>query len=60
MGHILGGHHHYGNLAEGEGATIMLHSYLPGNRPIFGTVERSVIRAWVVNHFQPWDGSGPD
>lgn len=47
FGHLFAAHHHYGNHAEAELATIMIQGYTPGAQPVFGTLERSVIRGWA-------------
>ena len=52
LGHIFSAHHHYGNHVESgaDGATIMIQGYTPGLRPVFGTVEKSVIRGWAEEY----------
>jgi plastocyanin len=47
FGHLFAAHHHYGNHVESELATIMIQGYTPGAQPVFGTLERSVIRGWA-------------
>lgn len=50
IGHLFSAHHHYGNHVEGPLATIMLQGYTPGAKPVFGTIEKSVIRGWAEEH----------
>ncbi|HWG92481.1 MAG TPA: zinc-dependent metalloprotease family protein [Candidatus Thermoplasmatota archaeon] len=50
LGHIFSAHHHYGNHAESTLATIMIQGYTPGLRPVFGTLEKSVIRGWAEEY----------
>lgn len=46
LGHIFNAHHHYGNPVEGAvGTTIMFQGGEKIN-PVFGTLEKSVIRGW--------------
>lgn len=47
LGHLFSAHHHYGNHAEARLATIMIQGYTPGIQPVFGTLEKSVIRGWA-------------
>lgn len=50
FGHLFSAHHHYGNEVEGPLATIMIQGYTPGAKPVFGTLEKSVIRGWAEEH----------
>lgn len=36
-------------------ATIMIQGYTPGSKPVFGTMEKSVIRGWAENHLGKHD-----
>ena len=36
-------------------ATIMIQGYTPGTKPVFGTLEKSVIRGWAENHLAKHD-----
>lgn len=47
IGHLFSAHHHYGNHLEADLATIMIQGYTPGIQPVFGTLEKSVIRGWA-------------
>lgn len=53
-GHLYSAHHHYGNHVESDLATIMIQGYTAGAQPIFGTVERTVIRGWAEQYLKPW------
>lgn len=70
LGHIFSAHHHYGNHVEGMWspaetpagggpqaglATIMIQGYTPGSKPVFGTMEKSVIRGWAEKHLGQHD-----
>lgn len=47
FGHLFSAHHQYGNPIEGPLATIMLQGYTPGAKPVFGSLEKAVIRGWA-------------
>lgn len=47
LGHLFAAHHHYGNHVESVGATLMVQGYTPGDRPVFSTLTKSVIRGWA-------------
>lgn len=49
LGHLFAAHHHYGNHVETLGATLMIQGYTPGDRPVFSTLTKSVIRGWAEN-----------
>ena len=59
LGHIFSAHHHYGNHVESNGgtglATIMIQGYTPGAKPVFGSLEKSVIRGYAENHLGKHD-----
>jgi hypothetical protein len=54
IGHLFSAHHHYGNHVEYPGsATIMIQGYTPGDLPVFGSLERGVIRGWAEQYLAP-------
>lgn len=41
-------------------ATIMIQGYTPGAKPVFGTMEKSVIRGWAEKHLGQHDAAHHD
>lgn len=54
-GHIYSAHHHYGNHAESDVASIMIQGYTPGSQPNFGSLEKTTIRGWAEEYLKPWE-----
>jgi len=57
IGHLFSAHHHYGNHVEAGGgsATIMIQGYTSGDVPVFGSLERTVIRGWAEEYLPESD-----